>query len=161
ITHPVLNDANHRVWDLYNVDTWPTMVLVDPLGKIVWRQSGEVRAEQIEAKFKGAIAGFKKRGIITADKVKFDLEGDKVKETPLRFPGKVVADDKSGRLFIADSNHNRIVIAATDGKLLDVVGSGKIGKTDGSYESASFNHPQGMAVKDEVLYVADNENHMI
>ena len=51
--------------------------------------------------------------------------------TPLRFPGKVLADEAGGRLFIADSNHNRIVVATLDGKLQHVIGTGAIGRADG------------------------------
>ena len=43
--------------------------------------------------------------------LKFDLEALKEPPTPLRFPGKILADEKGNRLFISDSNHNRIVVA--------------------------------------------------
>ena len=78
-----------------------------------------------------------------------------------RFPGKVLADEASGRLFIADSNHNRIVIATLAGKLLDVAGSGAVGEKNGPFASATFHHPQGMALAGDKLYVADTENHLI
>src|SRR5262249_57067132 len=66
-----------------------------------------------------------------------------------------------GRLFISDSNHNRIVVASLEGKLLDVIGTGAIGKSDGAYDKASFDHPQGMALVGDRLYVADTENHLL
>jgi thiol-disulfide isomerase/thioredoxin/sugar lactone lactonase YvrE len=161
IAHPVINDAQHVLWDGFKVDTWPTIVLIDPEGKIAWRRSGEFKAEEVEAKIKLSLPGFKKKGLLNVEPIKFDLEANRAEDTPLRFPGKLLADEKSGRLFIADSNHSRIVVAALDGKLLDVVGSGAIGKADGDYQKATFNHPQGLALWDDVLYVADNENHMI
>ncbi len=68
---------------------------------------------------------------------------------------------KGDRLFIADSNHNRIVISSLGGKLIDVIGSGKIGATDGDYAKASFDHPQGMTLVGDTLYVADTENHLL
>ena len=43
--------------------------------------------------------------------LKLVLERAKVGDLPLAFPGKILADQKSDRLFIADSDHNRIVIA--------------------------------------------------
>ena len=82
-------------------------------------------------------------------------------DTPLRFPGKILADEAHDRLFIADSNHNRIVIARLDGTLIDTIGSGEAGSADGDYAKASFNHPQGMALAGDVLYVADTENHLL
>jgi hypothetical protein len=48
-----------------------------------------------------------------------------------------------------------------NGKLLDVIGSGSVGKKDGDYRSATFNHPQGCALAGEILYVADTENHLL
>ncbi|MBC8233394.1 hypothetical protein H8E77_27920, partial [bacterium] len=68
----------------------------------------------------------------------------------------------SGKLFIADSNHNRIVVAAIeDGAILAVIGNGESGLADGNFAQASFNHPQGMAFDGENLYVADTDNHAI
>jgi sugar lactone lactonase YvrE len=81
--------------------------------------------------------------------------------TPLRFPGKVLVDDAGGRLFIADSNHNRIVITDLTGKTQQTIGSGAIGRADGGFAQCSFNHPQGMALVGEMLYVADTENHLL
>jgi NHL repeat len=79
----------------------------------------------------------------------------------LSFPGKIYAHAPSQRLFIADSNHNRIVIADFAGQVLAVAGSGAIGQADGPFLTATFNHPQGMTLDGHVLYVADTENHLI
>jgi sugar lactone lactonase YvrE len=80
----------------------------------------------------------------------------------LAFPGKVLADEKSRQLFIADSNHNRIVVLSLDdSEVKEVIGTGEIGITDGGFEAATFNHPQGMALDGRTLYVADTENHAI
>src|SRR5206468_4022035 len=84
-------------------------------------------------------------------------ENSQLAGSPLKFPGKILADSAGGRLFIADSNHNRIVLASLDGKLQDIVGSGEVGHADGNYDACSFNHPQGMAAIDKGLYVADTE----
>jgi DNA-binding beta-propeller fold protein YncE len=90
---------------------------------------------------------------------------DRVKESPaanpLYFPGKILADAASNRLFVADSTHHRIVITDLAGKLIDVAGSGKEGKQDGKFDEASFSDPQGMALVGNKLYVADRKNHMI
>jgi hypothetical protein len=90
-----------------------------------------------------------------------DFVRDLQVEGTLSFPGKVYAHAPSRRLFIADSNHNRIVIADLAGQVLDVVGSGGMGKADGPFATATFNHPQGMTLDGNVLYVADTENHLI
>jgi len=161
IEHPVVNDAEHAIWDTYGVSSWPTMLLIDPEGKAVYGRSGEFKAAEVDTILKAAIPYYKKQGLLTAAPLKFPLEVEKTKTTPLRFPGKVLADEKTNRLFIADSNHNRIVVATFAGELLDVIGSGDIGKADGDFATATFNHPQGMTLLGETLYVADTENHML
>ncbi|MBM4067017.1 MAG: hypothetical protein FJ266_15510, partial [Planctomycetes bacterium] len=74
---------------------------------------------------------------------------------------KVLADEASNRLFIADSNHNRIFITNLEGEVLDIAGNGETGRNDGAFKDASFHHPQGMALQGDNLYVADTENHLI
>jgi len=64
-------------------------------------------------------------------------------------------------LFIADSNHNRIVICDLSGAVLDCAGAGGIGNDDGSFDVATFHHPQGMCLVGNALFVADTENHLI
>ena len=161
IEHPVVNDANHALWDRFGVNAWPTVVLVDPEGYAVWGTSGEITFEQVDAVLKPAIAYYRKRKLLDETPLRFDLEAYKARATPLSFPGKVLADESGGRLFIADSNHNRIVIARLDGTLAAVIGSGSPGAGDGDFAAAQFNQPQGMALEGETLYVADTENHLI
>ena len=73
----------------------------------------------------------------------------------------MLADEASNRLFIADSNYNRIVITNLEGEVLDIAGNGETGRGDGAFKDASFHHPQGMALRGDNLYVADTENHLI
>ena len=93
--------------------------------------------------------------------IRFELLAERQAKSALRYPGKIMADDAGKRVFIADSNHNRIVVAGYDGTLKMVIGSGEIGQADGPLDKASFNHPQGMTLVEDVLYVADTENHLI
>ena len=161
IEHPVVNDARHAIWDRFGVQSWPTMLLIDPEGNAVWMTSGEVEFKVLDAVISLGLPYYRRKGVLDETPLRFDLEAHKAKQTPLRFPGKILADEASGRLFIADSNHHRIVIAKLDGTLVDVIGSGALGAADGDYKAASFNHPQGMALLDETLYVADTENHLL
>lgn len=161
IEHPVVNDSNMAIWRAFGTSSWPSIALIDPEGYLVAVHSGEFTFEQIDPLFKKALAYYKAKGSIDDRPVRFDLESAKAKDTPLRFPGKVLADAAGKRLFIADSNHNRIVIAGLDGKLLETIGTGAIGKEDGAFDKASLNHPQGMALLGETLYIADTENHLL
>ena len=57
--------------------------------------------------------------------------------------------------------HNRIVVASLEGRVAAVIGSGEEGLADGDFSSAQFNHPQGMELDGDILYVADTENHAL
>jgi DNA-binding beta-propeller fold protein YncE/thiol-disulfide isomerase/thioredoxin len=161
IEHPVANDADFRIWRSYFVNAYPTRVLIDANGIVRKRTVGERGNEEIDAEIQNLIGEAKKSGKLNETPLKLALEKAKVADTPLSFPSKVLADEKSDRLFISDTNHNRIVIAKLDGTLLEVIGSGKQGFTNGSYTTATFNHPNGMALDGDNLYVADTQNHSI
>jgi thiol-disulfide isomerase/thioredoxin len=161
IEHPVYNDADFRVWQSYAVRAWPTQVLIDPAGYVIGAVAGEGNYAVLDQVIAKTITDFRKRGELNDEPLKLSLERAKVGDLPLAFPGKVVADEKSDRLFIADSNHNRIVVTKLDGSLLDTIGNGKRGETDGSYDQAAFFRPQGMVLDGNFLYVADTENHLI
>lgn len=161
IEHPVVNDPDHRIWTMFGARSWPTIALIDPEGKFLGKVSGEIQAEPFKDLLVKSIPFYRERGLLDERAMKFDLAKYKQKPTPLKFPGKVLADAASGRLFIADSNNNRVVISSLDGKLIEVIGTGAIGQTNGGYDEATFNKPQGMALRDETLYVADTENHLI
>ncbi|MBW3595834.1 MAG: redoxin domain-containing protein [Planctomycetes bacterium] len=161
IEHPVVNDDKHVLWNSFGVGVWPTILMIDPEGYAVWARSGEFKFEEVDAILKRAVPHYRKKGTLDRTPIRFNLLADRQKETPLRFPGKVLAHQQSNRLFIADSNHNRIVIADLEGRLVDAIGSGAIGAHDGDYGQAAFNHPQGMALYGETLYVADTENHLL
>ncbi|KAA0134299.1 redoxin domain-containing protein [Gimesia chilikensis] len=161
IKHPVINDSNMTVWRKYGVRAWPSMVLIDPEGNYCGHISGEGNRELLDKVLEQVIAYHRAKGTLDETPVHFELESAKLKPTPLKFPGKLLADEAHNRLFISDSNHNRIVVSSLDGKLLDVIGSGQIGNKDGDYKTAAFDHPQGMALIGNTLYVADTENHLI
>ena len=161
IEHPIVNDADFKIWSAYAVKAWPTRFLIDPAGYIIGKLSGEGGYAALDKAIGDTIAEFRKRGELNDAPLKLVLEKAKVGDLPLAFPGKILADEKSNRLFIADSDHNRIVIARLDGTLLETVGTGTHGADDGAFDRATFFRPQGMVLDSETLYVADTENHLI
>ena len=159
IEHPVYNDSEYAVWQSYGVRAWPTQVLIDPAGYVIGGVSGEGNYEVIDQAIAKTIEDFRKKGELNEQPLKLVLERAKVGELPLAFPGKIIAD--ANRLFIADSNHNRIVVTKLDGTLVDTIGTGDTGATDGAFDKATFYRPQGLALAGDSLYVADTENHLI
>ena len=60
---------------------------------------------------KSAVTYYRRQKLLDETPVKFNAEQKSALDTLLRYPGKILADEASGRLFISDSNHNRNVIA--------------------------------------------------
>ncbi len=162
VEHPVVNDANHKIWNAYAVRSWPTFWLIDPEGNLYGRGSGEGLLEPLEEHIEKLIKTHREKKTLNEQPLRFDLAKFRErKDSPLYFPGKLLADPAGKRLFIADSSHHRIVITDLDGKKLDIVGTGEDGKEDGAFDKAKFNDPQGMALKGDLLYVADRKNHLL
>lgn len=161
IEHPVVNDSKKLIARKFQFQAWPTLAVIDPEGQFCGFVSGEGHRDLLDKVIQRLVTFHKAKGTLDRTPVHFDLEREKRKPTPLKFPGKVLADETGDRLFISDSNHNRIVITTLDGKLIDIVGSGAMGRKNGNYDEASFDHPQGMALVGDVLYVADTENHLL
>ena len=159
IKHPVINDAEMTIWNRFGVNSWPTLIVVGPGGEPVARNSGEITFEALD-KFIGNMV-VEHKAELNLTPVKFFPENEKPYNTPLLYPGKVLADAHSNRLFISDTAHNRIVMTDLAGKNPVLIGGGSTGLTDGSFAKAEFNRPQGTALVGDVLYVADTENHAI
>lgn len=164
IHHPVINDKDFLVWGDYGARAWPTIAIVNPRGNWLIRQSGEIPFETFDAYLSGMIDYFDSldEDIIDRSPLALALEGAGDPGTPLLYPGKVLADEEGGRLFIADSSHNRIVIADLGSReVLDIIGTSGRGWNDGDFDSATFDKPQGMALAGDLLYIADVNNHAI
>src|SRR5436305_6097785 len=146
LEHPVINDADFNIWNAYDVSSWPTQYLIDPAGYIVGFVRGEGNYELLDAAIGKTVEEFRKRGELNEQPLSLALERAKVGDLPLAFPGKVLADEKGDRLFIADSNHNRIVVTKLDGTLIETIGAGARGAEDGDLTHATFYRPQGLAL---------------
>jgi thiol-disulfide isomerase/thioredoxin len=164
IDHPVINDRDFLVWRSYGINAWPTLFVVDPRGNVVAGEAGELPFEVLDLYLGSLIAYYDGLGTSELDRtpLALALEGAGDPGTPLLFPGTVLADAAGQRLFIADSNHHRIVIADLNTyEVLDIIGSGGRGLRDGNADNAQFNQPQGIALQGTMLYVADTSNHAV
>lgn len=161
IEHPVVSDPNYLLWNRFGIDTWPSLVLIDPEGNLIGGLEGEAEFEELNGVLKKLLPSYRRKGVLDETPLEFNIERHLARPTALAFPGKVLADGAGNRLFIADSNHNRIVVCRLDGELVETIGMGAIGRQDGGYAEATFDHPQGMALQGDTLYVADTENHLL
>ena len=168
VNHPVLNDPNMSTWAAYGVRAWPTLVLIDPEGKVAGTFSGEGHAHAIAAAIDSLVAAAEVNGTLSRG------PGHFVAESPpaghYLQPGKAtLLNDR--RLLISDSGRHSLVLATVaapnepDGR----IGTGERGRTDGAADVAQFNEPYGHAilpadVAAQVGYdvvVADTGNHLL
>ncbi len=160
VKHPVVNDANQRIWRTYGASGWPSLVLIDPEGNVVAARSGEGNYDLFDRLISQLVKIHKDKKTLDTKEFKPELDKEASPE-PLRFPGKVIADPASDRIFIADSTNHRIVITDLNGKVLDVAGGNGPGAVNGAFSVASFNDPQGLALYGNQLIVADRKNHSL
>jgi len=163
IEHPVVIDNEFVLWRAYGINAWPSFVVIDPAGKVVEQTSGERIFKRFDTIIGSLSQEFQEKGLLNRERFQFQLLKDTVPQSVLYFPGKITAHSASKRLFFTDSNHNRIIVANPDGEIIDIVGSGEPGRSDGDFNTATFFRPQGLAFdeKRNCLYVADTENHLI
>ena len=163
IEHPVVNDNQFQVWQTFGARAWPTLFLIDPNGNAVGYHAGEGIYDIFQPVIETMDQEFRDAGLIDERALAGVLENQTTAPSVLSFPGKVLADENGGRLFIADSNHHRVLVSSFDGELLQVIGSGQEGFGDGNFAAARFFRPQGMALSKDgnSLYIADLENHAI
>src|SRR2546428_609870 len=135
-------------------------MFVAPEGKVIGRHEGEAPLEPFDDLIAKMVEEFDAAGVL--DRRPRGLEPERLAApTPLRFPGKVLADAAGGGLFISDTGGNRILGADLDGWVEAVIGRGDPGLGDGSFDDAAFYQPQGLALDGDTLYVADTENHAL
>ncbi|MCS7085862.1 MAG: thioredoxin-like domain-containing protein, partial [Bacteroidia bacterium] len=161
IEHPVVADGEFKLWRQYGIRAWPSFVLIDPEGKVVGQASGEGLYDVLRDYILNISEVFEKKGKLDKRRLVFPLEREKGRGGLLSFPSKIETDGK--RLFITDSNHDRIVVCTPQGEVLDVIGSGLEGREDGDFDRCRFFRPQGTAydAQNDALYIADTENHLV
>jgi sugar lactone lactonase YvrE len=164
VRHAIVNDRQFRVWRSYVVNAWPTLTLVDPEGYVVGQQAGEVTADMLAPAIERIISAAQEKG--TLDRARVASEVVYADRSPLSFPEKVVAGDDARRLFIADTRRHRVVGVRLDedglgGDIDIVIGEGAPGFDDGDFATATLRNPHGLAVRGQMLYIADTENHSI
>ncbi|XP_074446339.1 NHL repeat-containing protein 2 [Larus michahellis] len=161
IVHPVVNDADATLWHELEVSCWPTLVILGPRGNMLFSLVGEGHREKLFLFTSITLKFYKEKGQIKDNNIGIKLYRDSLPPSPLLFPGKVTLDNSGERLVIADTGHHRILVTQKNGEILHIIGGPNSGRRDGRFSEAAFNSPQGIAIKNNVIYVADTENHLI
>lgn len=160
--HPTINDRQFRVWRSYAVRAWPTLVAVDPSGRVVGMHAGEFTAEALVPFIDRTLDEARSAGTLVEGAAHLQPDSPNVAPGELAFPGKLALDGR--RLAIADSGHHRVVVGTLDERGVQlrierVIGDGTAGYRDGG--TPRFRHPQGLAFRGDTLFVADAGNHAV
>jgi thiol-disulfide isomerase/thioredoxin len=164
VTHPVLLDSRHSAWRQYGIHSWPTLVLIDPLGRIAGQASGEPDEEPLEGVVVRILEAARGKGVALATE-RLPLSLPRPARGSLAYPGKVLA--RFDRLFVADTGHHQIVemelLSEGGARERRRFGEGMPGLLDGAADVARFCHPNGLALDEQagILWVADTGNHAI
>src|SRR5205807_7670293 len=105
VGHPLVNHPDPRIWEAYAVRAWPTLMFVDPLGRIIAKQEGELRFPAL-----GDVVGAMRQQVRAAGALGYEmalpLRPEPRPTGPLAFPGKVLADEASaGRSWGTGGTH--------------------------------------------------------
>ena len=162
IRHPVANDRDFAVWQRYAARAWPSLFFIDPQGLLVGKHEGEYRFEDLDNFLGPLVKQYSANGALHPRPSSWRLErGLESAQHEIAFPGKVLADEGTDRLFIADSGHNRLLVTSLNGDVKEIIGQGDPGLVDADFGTTQFSNPQGLALDSGTLYVADKENHAI
>jgi thiol-disulfide isomerase/thioredoxin len=153
VEHPVVVDADRKIWGEYTVGAWPTMILVDADGKVREEMRGEVALEELREMVKALIAEVGEAAAKPATTMA------EVAGSELLYPGKVEADAE--RIVITDSGRHRILVCDHGGKVERAFGGPEAGYEDGRHDTARFRDPQGVALAENTLWIADRGNHLL
>jgi sugar lactone lactonase YvrE len=144
IEHAVLDDPQMRTWDAYAVRAWPTLVVIDTEGRVAVHVSGEGHVETLASAITALAAEARERGTLRSGATELDQAPEPVEVAgtgELAFPGKVAADAAGGRLAIADTGHDRVLVTTAVGEILH--------ELDGLYM------PQGVRFDGDALLVCE------
>ncbi|XP_063591986.1 NHL repeat-containing protein 2-like [Penaeus indicus] len=161
IHHPVVNDAEAKMWTELGIACWPTLLILDPNGHPIFILVGEGHRERLQLYVDCMVEYFSSNGSLSKLPVPLAPTAHcAATGSVLLYPGKVAT--YPGGLVISDTGHNRILLTDRMGNIKKVVGSGEQGMADGTFTCASFNNPQGVVYhSSNVIFVADTENHAI
>ena len=157
---PVANDGEWLAWKRFSIPAWPTTLLVDANGGLAARLVGEGRTQEIEDAIIQLRDEMHAESSAMPPPLPAPLRDVRAEPaSPLAFPAHALATRT--RLFVSDSGHHRILECSHDGRVLRQFGSGTPGNWDGQLAACGFQLPQGLAIDNDTLYVADAGNHCV
>ena len=163
ILHPVVHDPQLELWHEYGIHAWPTLVFIDPEGRILGDLTGEPVPDRLIAGIGAMLRAWRGAGG-AAPPLPLPLQLCPKSSGRFRFPTKIKPAGRvhSQKLWaISDSGHHQVVLCDDRGCEIRRFGCGKPGFLDLAGENAAFNSPQGLCSDGGSIFVADTGNHAI
>lgn len=163
LNFPLIFDKNSKIHNHFEVRK-KKFILLKPNGQIYRKYNS--------ADFNKLIADILKLQKIHENKLKdenFKISNDQIspsyilsRPNSIKYIKKIkIQDYHDEAIIISNSGHNNIVITSLAGRIIAKIGSGNRGYKDGDFQNARFNLPQGLAIDDNIIYVADSGNNAI
>ena len=146
ITHPQVLDPDTEITSSFGVRGWPTLVVVGPDGSILATIAGEPEPQGLLLALRQVIGQARADGMLAPRPLPLRAEAERGHR--FRYPGAVAAAP-DGRVVVADSGHNEVVVLDPEGAELLRLGAGEL------------NRPSGLALAGDTLYIADTGNHAL
>ncbi|MBK7875398.1 MAG: redoxin domain-containing protein [Planctomycetes bacterium] len=165
VEYPVVQDADHAIWNAYGVRSRPTAVLIDPRGRTLGALPGEIDVDELAPMLERRIHEHARAKELDYEPRAFTPESAREADRVLDHPSKLFVASET-TLFVSDTGHHRVLQLEYDhahrrARIARVFGGGGSGWHDASGESARFHAPRGLARKGRTLYVADTLNHAV
>lgn len=156
IPFPVINDSAFSIWEAYQIEVWPTNLLINPEQQIVYQSEGVALEGDISTYIQLYSGDTRSSGGHGGSEINNFEQGLSL------FPEFVESDGELS-LFISERRAHRIVQADINGIFERAIGSGYQGFEDGYSTTAKFSFPGGLAYHpvDSILYISDAGNHAI
>lgn len=132
VAHPVLDDPELATAAAYGVDTWPTLVVVDPEARVVETLVGTGVRSILEKKVSALVDEYRDKGTLRPGVLDTHRE---MLPVPLAYPSKVAASPDGRVLAISDTSYDQVLVCSLEGLVLEA--------------HTGFNHPRGVAFDGE------------
>lgn len=166
VEHPVVVDSQGSIARDFEISQRPTLVLVGADGVQLARFEASTRfdpefRESIDAACEAALEFERRCGRLAPRDLPLRLERYRALPRELAYPARLARHPTKPLLYVSDANHDRVLEIGIDGTFQRAFGVGTPGFKDGAANDARFLRPQGLAVIEHAMFVADAGNHAI
>ena len=159
ISHPVVNDKDFDIWGQYAIRAWPTLMFIDPLGKVIGKHEGEFPLEPMDELVGRLVAEFDQKGLPDRRPLPVKLERNAdggFAEARFNDPQGMALYGES--LYVADTKNHAIREIDLRAKMVTTLaGTGEqamMFHAGGPGRSTQLNSPWDVTLHGGALYIA-------